>query len=110
MLFRVTVLKCSNLPSMDTNGFSGNYHSLILFFNYLIYYLIYHLDPFVQLWVVNSKTNKYLEPPKNPADIKQTKTIMKNLNPIFNETFEFDFSEKMVRKEIDSGEEFDDID
>ena len=92
MLFRITVVKCTDLPPMDANGLS---------------------DGFCELWVVNSKTNKYLEPPKNQNEIKRTQIVMKNLNPVFNETFEFDFSEKLKRREIDFAtrvSEEDDID
>ncbi|KAF0979381.1 hypothetical protein FDP41_001724 [Naegleria fowleri] len=100
MRLKVTVAKAFELPAMDNNGLS---------------------DPFVELWVVNSKLNKYLEPPKNPSDIKKTKIIMKELNPVFNETFEFDFpvnreqfkalksststSEDAVEEEINSDDE-----
>lgn len=75
---KVTVVKCSNLPAMDS--FSKS------------------CDSYVKLWVINyndshmyPNTDTWHEP-SDPSLIKKTKVVKKNLNPVFeNESFVFDY-------------------
>ena len=99
-MFQVTIHSAKDLRSADSNGYSGSgtvFCDVFRFFSFVFFFLFRALllffdshrpDPYALVFVGRNKP-------------KKTKIIKKNLNPVWEETFEFPFTRHDKTLQVD---------